>query len=235
MAPKASVQLGDPFEVYNELVVRSRRAGMLAAALVVLSLASVATAFLSFTRPLPVVVTSDDPLQPRKVVAAGDVSVREVDARRFFLARAKELHAWSSLSVTEDLTAASLLMTTRWRRHFTSEVNAKQKVAREVDASGEASLLASYVAARVRHELELSLSDVACKKSEGVWHCQARAMLRIQPLVGDPVNDPRLGKSVVLRGSFVEVQVTERTVDGLLVDFWDVRASDAPPSIGEET
>lgn len=213
----------DPFEVYNELVRRSRRSWLTTLLAMTTTLLAMALAFLSFTRPLPVVVTTDDPHEPRRVVAAGDTAPREIDAKRFFAKMAGKLHAWSSANVASELTDASFLMTTPWRKHFAAEMNDEVSVPPEVDASGKASLLRTYVLARIRNEVDLDWQSVTCARVEAAWHCRGRATMRIQPLTGAPVDDPKFRKSLDLRASFVEVPVTMSTLDGLLVDFWDAK------------
>lgn len=225
MAPKQTITVAtaDPFEVYNELVRRSRRswaASLLASATTLIALA---VAFLSFTRPLPVVVTSDDPREARRLASAGDVGVREVDAKRFFSAMTAKLHGWNSTNVVEELTAASLVMTTPWRKRFAAEMNAEVPVPADVDASRKASLLRTYALARIRNDIDIDWNSVTCGKAEGIWHCRGSATMRIQPLVGHPVDDPKLTKRLDIHASFVEVAVTAATIDGLLVDFWDAK------------
>lgn len=225
MAPKATIvsTVPDPFEVYNELVRRSRRSLATSLLAMMTTLVAMLLAFMSFTRPVPVVVTSDDPTEPRRIVSAGDATARDIDAKRFFAKMAMKLHAWSSADVASELNAASLLMTTPWRKHFAAEMNGDVKVPAEVDPSGKASLLRTYVLARIRNELDLDWQSVSCARVEGVWHCKGTATMRIEPLVGKPVDDKKLEKHLEIRASFVEVPVTANTIDGLLVDFWDAK------------
>src|SRR3954463_556546 len=112
MAPKQALTATapDPFEAYNELVRRARRSWLTSALALLVTVLALAIAFLSFTRPLPVVVTSDDPREARRLSSAGDVSVREVDAKRFFAKMTQKLHGWTSANVVEELTQASFLM-----------------------------------------------------------------------------------------------------------------------------
>jgi hypothetical protein len=213
----------DAFEVYNELVRRGRRSWIVNVASLLVTAAALALAFMSFTRPLPVVVASDDPAEPRRIVAAADGATRDIDAKRFFARTAKQLHGWTSIDVVDELTAASLLMTTPWRKRFTSEMNAEVPVPAEVDASGKTTLLRTYVLARIRNELDLDWDTVSCSNTDGVWHCKGVAVMRIQPIDGAPVDDPKFRKILDIRASFVEVPVTTATIDGLLVDFWDAK------------
>lgn len=223
MAPKPTVlsTVPDPFEVYNELVRRSRRSWLTTLLSTFVTMLAMGLAFLSFTRPLPVVVTSDDPNEPRRIVAAGEVGTREIDAKRFFQRMALKLHGWSSANVVDELTSASLLMTTPWRKRFVTEMNGDVPVPPQVDASGKTALLRTYVLARIRNELDLDWDSVTCAKTDELWHCKGTATMRIQPLAGNPIDDPKLKKDLDIRASFIEVAVTQTTIDGLLVDFWD--------------
>lgn len=223
MAAKQHVTAPDQFEIFNELVRRSRRSFWVSAALVVVTILAMALAFMSFVRPLPVVVTSDNPLEPRRIVGAGDMSVREIDAKRFFAETAQRLHGWSSANAVSELTAASMTMTVRWRKRFAAEMNGDVKVPTSVDASGKTTLLQTYVLSKIRNDLAIDWDSATCAKDAGVWHCKATATMKIEPLTGDPVEDPKLTKHLAIRASFVEVAVTPNTIDGLLVDFWDAQ------------
>ena len=229
MAPRPSIlaTAPDPFEAYNELVRRSRRSFMTTLLAMATTMLAVALAFLSFTRPLPVVVTSDDPQEPRRVAAASESATREIDAKRFFGKMAAKLHGWSSANVTSELTDASIMMTTPWRKRFASEMNKPVAVPPEVDSSGKASILRTYVLARIRNELDLDWDSLTCARVESAWHCKGTATMRIQPLTGNDVEDPKLTKRLELRASFVEVATTKNTIDGLLVDFWDAKEMEA--------
>lgn len=222
MAPKSPVA-PHQFEVFNELVRRGRRAWIREAIAYVVGVLGLLLAVLSFNRPVPVVVRSDSAQDPAQVVIAGDASVREIDAKRFFLKMGGLLHGWSSASVVEDLTGASLLMTTAWRKRFTGEVNAMIDVPKEVSEEGRASQLSAYVAARIRNEFEFDWDTIKCSEVKGTWHCKARAEMKVQPLVGNPVDDPKLTRSLSVKASFVPVRTTLNTIDGLLVDFWDAK------------
>jgi len=223
MAPKQHPTAPDQFEIYNELVRRSRRSFLLSGVLVVITLGSLALAFVSLVRPLPVVVTSDNPLEPRRIVAAGDASVREIDAKRFFATTARRLHGWSSMNAVNELTDASMTMTTRWRKRFAAEMNGEVTVPESIDASGKTTLLQTYVLAKIRNELDVDWETVSCAKEARAWHCKASATMKILPLGGDPVEHEKLTKRLSIRATFVEVAVTKTTIDGLLVDFWDAQ------------
>jgi hypothetical protein len=225
MAPQPSIiaSAPDPFEAYNELVRRARRSWALALVSATTTLLAMALAFMSFTRPLPVVVTSDDPLEPRRISAAGDTAAREVDAKRFFAKMSAKLHGWSSANAVEELTDASFLMSTPWRKRFAAEMNAEVPVPAEVDPSRKSTLLRTYVLARIRNELDLDWPSLTCAKAEAAWHCKGKATMRIQPLVGAPVEDPKFKKVLMIHATFVEIPVTTNSIDGLLVDFWDAK------------
>lgn len=218
----------DPFVSYNELVRRAGRAYLLALLFAGCAVLALCTAFLSFTRPLPVVVSSDDASVPRRIVNAQDAAVREVDAKRFFAKMTGMLVSWDSLSVSDELSAATMLMTTRWRKAFVAELSKEVKVPSTVLASGKAPLLQSYVLASVKNEASLDWDDVACSKAEGAWHCKGSASLVTMPLFvsrADGDVGATLRRELTIHASFVEVPVTTASIDGLLVDFYDVQVA----------
>ena len=125
--------------------------------------------------------------------------------------------------------------------------------------TGKTTLLQTYVLAKIRNELDVDWDTVACAREDaarevavssagsglaggaghssasGVWHCRASAVMRIEPLAGDPVSDPKLTKHLAIRASFVEVAVTPNSIDGLLVDFWDAQLAGAETTKKEKT
>lgn len=196
----------DQFEVLNELVRRGRHATLLNALFGLVALCALAVAFMAYARPLPVVVRGDDPRAPASLAfASTDGAVREIDAKRFFVQMAERLHGWNSANVVDELTSASFLMTTKWRQRFASEVNSSVEVPLDVDASGRATQLVAYAAAKLRNDLDVDWDSLKCAKAQAIWHCKAKAQMRIQPLTGAPVDDPRLSKSLQIKASFIEV------------------------------
>ena len=214
----------DRFDIVNDLAARNRRLWILCVLCLVVALAGVAVAFLSFARPLPVVYRSENPNEPVQLVAAtSDSTPREVDAKRFFIATADRLHGWNSGDVEDQFKKAVRVMTTEWRHKFLAEVNEQISVPVEVDQSGKASRLASYIAARIRNDLVVDYDSLKCTKAESFWHCRAKAVMNIQPLLGPPVENAKLKKELSLKASFQVVPTTAMTLDGLLVSFWDAQ------------
>lgn len=225
MPPTQSVVPPDQFEVFNELA-RARRFGRVMNVLAMLiALFSMFIAFVAFLRPVLVVDRSSNPLEPARIVTAGDASIREVDAQRFFINTATLLYGWDSLSVVDNLnTKAPYVMTELWRARFRSELQTMVVVPTEYDASGKMSQLSSYIAAKVRNEIDVDLATIKCAESAEtkLWSCKGKVTRRIQPLFGPPVDDPKLLKRLIIRATFKPVPITRDTIDGLLVDFWDV-------------
>jgi hypothetical protein len=219
----------DQFETFNALIAAQKRSWALNLTALGIAGLSLLLAFVSLSRPLTVVYSSDDPNMPRRVVsAAQDQAPREVDAKRFFIQSAQRLHGWNSATVEDELTKASRLMTPDWRKRFLDEVNALVPVPVEIDQSGKASRLATYIAARVRNDLEVDFDSLKCSQAEGFWHCKATAQMETQPLLGDPVNDPKLKRKMSIKASFQVVPTTYLTLDGLLVSFWDANTGESP-------
>ena len=213
---------GDGFELLNELIKRNRRSWIFNLACLSLAFLGVLLAFVSFSRPFPVVYRSENVNEPPQLVSASlDATAREVDAKRFFIAMADRLHGWNSGNVDEQLRKAVGLMTAEWRSQFLKEVNAKVDVPPEVDASGKASRLGTYIAARIRNDLDIDYDSLKCTKAEGFWHCKGKAKMTTQPLFGPPVTDPKLTRTVTIKASFQMVPTTALTLDGLIVSFWD--------------
>lgn len=211
------------FELLGELVKRSRRAFWLNIILGSITLVALMVAALVILKPVPVVVRSDDPEAPALVVRSGDTEVREVDAKRFFVTMGERLHGWNSASVVEDLSSAALLMTSSWRVKFKKELISLVDVPSDFNTSGKTTLIGSYTRARVRNDFRFKWSTVKCGKTDGIWYCRGRATIETQPLIGQPVNDPKLKRKVAIRAAFKPVPTTLETLDGLLVDFWDAQ------------
>lgn len=223
MAPKAPTA-PDQFEVLGELVRRGRRGWITNVIFGVIALLSLMVAFLSFSRPLPVVYRPDSPSQPAQVVfAAGDSSIREVDAKRFFINMAERLHGWDSANVMDTMQKTALLMTTAQRERLLKDMNAMVEVPKEIDPNGKAPQVNAYIGMRIRNELEIDWDSLKCTEAQGLWHCKAKATMNTQPLLGPPVDNPKLKRVLSIKASFKPVPVTLNTLDGLLVDFWDAK------------
>jgi len=223
MAPKSPTS-PDQFEVLGELVRRGRRAWILNLVFGLTALSALFVAFASISRPLAVVFRPDSPNQPAQVVVTTtDSTVREVDAKRFFVQTAERLHGWDSSNVMETMQKATLLMTTAQRQRLVTEMNTLVDVPKEVDKTGKTQQISAYIGARVRNEVELDWDSLKCSQAQGVWHCKAKATVNTQPLLGPPVDNPKLKRALSLKASFTPVPVTLNTLDGLLVDFWDAK------------
>jgi len=222
MAPHQPTLSLDNLEIAAELVRRGRRAWIVNALSLTVALLGLAVAFVSFSRPLPVVVKSDDPREKAQLLfVTGDSSVREVDARRFVARMGELLMGWSSATVRDDANKATLLMTAKWRKVFTDQMNHVIDVPESIDSSKKATQFYTYIAAQVRNSLEWDWDQVICAKTEGVWNCKAPVVVETQPLVGPPSADPAARRKLLVTAQFVEVPPTVNTLDGLLVDFWN--------------
>ena len=156
---------------------------------------------------------------------------REVDAKQFMVKTGELLHGWSSATVVKDLTAASFLMTPKWRAHFADEVQKVMSVPVEVSPDGKESVLGYYVSLRSKNTLDWNWESLSCERNavEKSWGCYGRLVVETQPLLGNPLpNAPRV--ELIVRARFNEVPVTKNTIDGFLVDFWDQRDASAPPA-----
>lgn len=220
------------FELVLALKKSSSRAWLVSLLLGFITVFALLALFLQSSKPIPVVYRPDSIHDPNQVIYAGgqsqEVATREVDAKRFFLKTGTLLHGWSSGSVVKDLTAASLLMTTRWRKLFTDEVQRIIEVPAEISPDRKETQLGYYAGIRVRNTLDWQWDSITCERNatKREWGCYGRVLVETQPLLGDPLpNPPR--KNLIIRATFAEVPVTRNTIDGLLVDFWDQRDADA--------
>ncbi len=216
------VKIGE-FELLGELVKRSRRAFWINVTFGIITITALAVAALVILRPVPVIVRSEDPTLPALVVRSGDTSIREVDAKRFFVTIGKKLHGWNSATVVDDLYSATLLMTSRWRTKFKKELSSLVDVDTSVAASGTTTMIGSYTGARIRNTFAFKWTTVSCADTDGLWYCKGIATIESQPLFGEPVNDASLRRRVAIKAAFRPVPATLETLDGLLVDFWDVQ------------
>ena len=233
MSPKPP----DPahFELVIALKKSSSRAWLVSLLLAIITMMAMMALFLQTSKPIPVVYRPDSIHDQNQIIYAGgqgqEVVTREIDAKRFFLKSGSLLHGWSSGTVVKELTAASLLMTTRWRKLFTEEVQRVIEVPVSVSPDQKESQLGYYAGIRVRNTLDWQWESITCERNESKreWGCYGRLLVETQPLLGDPLpNPPR--KNLILRATFAEVPVTRKTIDGLLIDFWDQRDADAKPA-----
>ena len=237
MAPKPP----DPghFELVVALQRSNKRAWLLSVLLGLATMVMALGLLLLSARPIPVVYRPDSLSDPSQLIYAGaskDVPTREFDAKRFLLRSGDLLHGWSSATVVKDLTAATLLMTTKWRKLLTAEVNRTMDVPTEIEPTGKESLLGYYAGIKVRNTLDWQWDSITCERNDAqrIWGCYARVHVETQPLIGDPLPAPPR-KNLIVRATLVEVPVTKNTIDGLLIDFWDQRDADVKPSAAPNT
>lgn len=216
-------KLPTSFDTYNALVRTNRFALFRELIAYGVALIAMFLAFTTLARPTQVIVRPDDPDRPSYLVAAGDVSVRDIDAKRFFHKIAKLLHAWDSASVMTQYQEAQQLMTAEWALRFVNEVNATVDVPKSVHPDGKASRLGSYIRAKVRNETTVDWDALECRFSEELWHCLGEISNTVQPLVGQPLDDPALTKRYRITASFAEVRATPETIDSLMVAFWEAK------------
>jgi hypothetical protein len=223
MAPKSSTA-PDQFEVLGELVRRGRRAWLLNLVFGVVALLSLLVAFLSFSRPLPVVFRPDSPDQKAQlVVASSDQKIREIDAKRFFVNMTELVHGWDSSTVLQQMQKATLLMTTAQRLRLVAEMNSVAEVPKEINPEGRGTRIDSFIGAKIRNEVEIDWDSLRCTEAPGAWHCKAKVTINTQPLLGLPIDNPKLKRTLSIKASFKPVPVTVNTLDGLLADFWDAK------------
>jgi hypothetical protein len=229
MPPKSP----DPahFELVETLRKGSRNSSIVAGVCALVALTSVASQFIQANRPIPVVVRGASLHEPSQVVLAGGAGteIRELDAKQFMLKSGELLHGWDSADVVKKLTAVSYMMTAKWRKSFTDEVQKVIEVPAEVAPEGKESVLGYYVSLRVRNVLDWNFESIKCERNaeQKSWGCYGRVVVETQPLIGDPLTNPPR-KELIIRARFNEVEVTKNTIDGLLIDFWDQRDANAP-------
>jgi hypothetical protein len=212
----------DQFEIFN-LVVKNRRNSVLREGVAyVVAVLCLLTTLLALARPLPVIVKSDRPDEPTTIAyATTETIVRNLDAKKFFFKTAKLLHGWSSGTVMDDLREASLLMTPNWREQFLKWTDEQIDVPFSVDQRGKAERVVVWTKSFVQNKMTLSWKDTECRRAENRWHCKGRGVLSATPLM--PTNEALLpDKAIEFRTTFVEVPVTQLTMDGLLIDFSDI-------------
>ncbi len=212
------------FELGKQIVAERRFRWAFYLGSLFMGVTGIVCALLMALRPMPVVVRTDNPYEPARVVYAfEDQVVREIDAKRFFMRMADRLHGWNSATVLRDLGVARTHMTQKWKKNFLAEMAKSVDVPVDLDASGRMQKMASLVAMRVRSHVSFdSLDDIECKEAEGKWHCFGRAKRSLSPLMGNP-NVTEGATRLNISASFVEVLTTRATVDGLLIDFWNVQ------------
>ena len=83
----------------------------------------------------------------------------------------------------------------------------------------------TYLAASVRNSVTVDFAATRCamvdEPKRRVWNCTAPAVVETQPLIGEPLTSPETKRRYELQAQFVEVEATQLTADGLLVNFWN--------------
>ncbi|MEI6805891.1 MAG: hypothetical protein WCK49_05225 [Myxococcaceae bacterium] len=212
--------LPDQFEVFN-LLLKNRRHTMLREAIAYgVAVLCLATAVLAWSRPLPVVVKSDRPDEETYLVEANhDTAVRVIDAKKFFHKKAILMNGWSSPTVLKDLFEASTVMTPKYREKYLAYVNEKVAVDPAVDPSGKTERASVWASQSIDNQLTLDWKETECKPAETRWNCRTTGTLIVRTL-----NNTAATQSlpVELRASLVEVPTTESTIDGLLIDSFEL-------------
>lgn len=213
-------QLPDQFEVFN-LLLKTRRYSLLREGIAYgVAVLCLATAVLAWSRPLPVVVKSDRPDEDTYLVEANhDTSVRAIDAKKFFHTKAILMNGWASPTVLKDLFEASTVMTPKYREKYLAYVNEKVAVDPAIDPSGQTERASIWAGQSIDNQLMLDWKETECKPNEGRWNCRTTGTLVVRSL-----NNPAAAQSlsVELRANLVEVPVTEGTIDGLLIDSFEL-------------
>jgi hypothetical protein len=210
----------DQFELLD-LLIKNKRNSLLREGIAYgVAVICLTAAILAWSRPLPVVVKSDNPIEATRLVSAsGDSEVRNIDAKKFLVKMASLLNGWTSTSVKNDLFEASLLMTPAWRGKFLKSVNEKVEVDRSVDPSGLMDRVDLWASQTIDNRLDLDWNQTECRFADNRWQCRARGTLQIRSLTAS--NAIRT-VPVEVRAKLIIVPVTKSTIDGMLVDFFDL-------------
>ena len=213
-------QLPDQFEVFN-LLLKNRRHTMLREAIAYgVAVLCLATAVLAWSRPIPVVVKSDRPDEDTYLVEANhDTTVRAIDAKKFFHKKAILMNGWSSSTVLKDLFEASTVMTPKYREKYLAYVNEKVAVEPAIDVSGQLEKVSVWASQSIDNQLTLDWKETECKSAESRWSCWTTGTLVVRSLNNSASTQ---SLSVELRASLVEVPITENTIDGLLIDSFEL-------------
>lgn len=220
-------RLPDQFELL-ERVSRQNRVFVVFGLLgMIVGVLGIYTTFVVGLQPTPVVIWPDNPHAPAQLVRTGDVSVREVDAKRFFLIAADRLLGWNSAEVKQSFDEVALMMNAQWRGQFQESLDQIVPVPTDVHPSGKLTNLTWMIAARVRNIVEpIALQDISCTATAGQWNCKATVTVSAQPLLGPPSTEPSLRRRVLVQGGFKEYPVTNNDLYGLLISYWEVLDKD---------
>lgn len=221
-------QLPDQFELLERVSRQNRLFVVFGILGMLVGLLGAFTVFAVGTAPTPVVIWPDNPHAPAALVKTGEVTVREVDAKRFFLIAADHLLGWNSADVKTTFDQAKLLMNREWRSQFNASLEKMVEVPKEISPKGTMTSLSWMISSKVRNEVEpIKLEDITCSRvggdsGEAQWNCKALVKVAAQPLFGAPLDDPSLRRRVLVQAGFKEYSVTNSAIYGLLISYWEV-------------
>jgi hypothetical protein len=216
-------KIPDAFDLLHRLEKKNRVITVFGVTGMLMGAFGMFTVFTVAMSPTPVVIWPDNPDVPPKLVNAGDVSVREIDAKRFFKVVADKLLAWSSADVTGHFDEARLLMNSEWRSVFNESLTKTVDVPKEVVATGKTTALDWMVRSTVRNEIDpIKLENITCTKTGPVWNCKATVKTRTMPMLAPPSPENTVERKVVIQAGFKEYPVTNTALYGLLVSYWEV-------------
>lgn len=204
--------LPDQFEVFN-LLLKTHRYSLLREGIAYgVAILCLFAAILAWSRPLPVIVKSDRPDEATYLVeASNDSLVRAIDAKKFLHKTAVLMHGWSSTTVMKDLFEASTLMTPKWREKFLSYVNEK--------VDGQTERVTIWAGQSIDNQLNLDWKETDCKQVENRWQCRSSGILEVRSLTNA---GPIQSIPIEIRANLVQIPLTESTIDGLLIDFFEL-------------
>jgi hypothetical protein len=215
--------LVDPFDLLQRLDRRDRMVRLFGFTGWLVGLLGIATVMIVALSPTPVVIWTDNPQIPPKLVQTGTVEVREIEAKRFFLVMADKLLKWNSADVMTRFAEARLMMNTDWRSIFDQSIAKVVDVPKEVVPSGKATAQEWMIRSAVRNEIEpIKLEDIKCERAAKQWNCTATIRTKAMPMLAPPDEANSVERRVVVRAGFKEYDVTDAALYGLLVSYWEV-------------
>lgn len=220
-------QLPDQFELLERVSKQNRLFVVFGILGMLVGLLGIYTTFVVGMQPTPVVIWPDNPYAPAQLVKTGEVKVREIDAKRFFLIAATRLLGWNSADVKKSFDEVALMMASDWRGQFRASLEKVVEVPKEVHPSGKLTSMSWMISSRVRNDVEpIKLEDITCSKVDVQWNCKAVVKVTAQPLLGAPSDDPSLRRRVLVQAGFKEYPVTNDALYGLLISYWEVLDKD---------
>jgi hypothetical protein len=213
----------DAFDLLHRLEKRGRIIVLFGLIGMAIGLMSIFMVFTVAVTPTPVVIWPDNPNAQPVLVRAGDVTVREIDAKRFFLTMSDKLLAWNSADVIQRFDDAKLLMNSEWRKVFQQSLSDTVSVPKEVVPTGTTTAIDWMVRSTVRNEIEpIKLEDITCERAGGQWNCKAVVKTRAMPMLAPPSEENSIKRKVLVQAGFKEYPVTNTALYGMLVSYWEV-------------